>query len=279
MKKLLACILTAMLLFAVAAVPAAACQPPNLLEPLPPVASIDVTWSGEVFLLSSTDFMLWLCPRSNLDVTLHFENGESLQLESGHEQAIGGWWYAVRHVLNPEAGTVTLYYVTSDDQRAFTAEHGLRNCCCEVRSHALYRAFIASLPHATIDFPANYVALFIEQHRPVSALTLNRAAAIPAGTGWHIVSFTPQASGQYRFFLSGTQWRMHLVGADLRVHATNNRIGLVAPLEAGQTYYLLVVRSGDNNNIELTVARHGLWARIWAWVLARIDWLRSTFGL
>ena len=267
MKKLLACLLTAMLLFAVAAVPVSAIPP----QPdWPPVVAIEAEWNGEFYLLNRTGDALtpWFNPL-NVVVTVHFEEEDPIELTEWDRSAV---FMGVITELDLEAHIVRFFYFDDHLRNVYAGSY--------IESGSFTDSFLATLPQTSVEFPANFVELFIEQHRPMPELRLDEEAR------GHAFAFTAQENRAHYFWTEPGRL-MTILDSDLEIVFSERGTGFTrVVLEAGETYYVLFTNTHIRFENTITASynpppqpNYTLWQRIWARVLDRIDWLRGIFGL
>ncbi|MCL2195006.1 MAG: hypothetical protein FWB76_03555 [Oscillospiraceae bacterium] len=248
MKKLLSVVLAGVMLLGMFGLGAGALIDDHTLQfELPVVTAIEAQWNGEILLGtgwfaddSNGDKQL-LVPffnPTNVDVTVHFDDGtyELLSAWWGGISSGHGWQeWDVQVWYNPRSNVVTARYGDSRIREAALEEAG---CCCYVD----WGAVEASLPQTTVDFPENYLELFMAEQAPVHALTYQVELSEPF-TGMRVFSFTAPYTKSYRVeFPQGWGSGVFVTNEDFEVITTSR---WTIPLEAGETYYIFLSASDD----------------------------------
>jgi len=253
MKKLLSILLAALILCLGGAVGASAALPePGALEAqslqfeLPAVTAIEAVWNGEVLLDN------WLEPiftPENVAITVFFEEGEP-EVLAYWSAGSSAWFWEVSYLYDNAEDSVLFWYKDSGmtDSEEFS--------------------------ETSIEFPANYLALF-KASQDVTPLKLGEAsAAVPCngdGFSCKVFTFTPDKSGEYRFSRASTDvytQRFFVLDADLNMLDWGS--GVVVPLEAGKTYYVFVssweyywsIDDDVESEYTVTVSEYNWWREI-----------------
>ena len=232
MKKLLACILAITLLLGSGIIAAVAAAPEehSLIFILPEVTAIEAEWNGEIMLNfweGWGNIQPWFSP-ANVEVTLHFEDGETQTLDHWFDDNITGeLWWEVGAVFDSETGLVTVFFADSIRFNAFV----------EQNPSWTLDELIATLPRTTFAFPANFLELYFGGQAP-TVLTLNQRANVSVNT---MFTFTPQSSGTFYFYTAGGDYDLLIFDPDRNMIAWVEVWPGRAPavwLEGGETYYI-----------------------------------------
>jgi len=299
MKKLLSVLLTLALALSLAVCAAAAKAPPleepgasrfqsfvsaasiptaqSLTFTLPIVTGITAVWDGDTNAL----FDRWYGPyfnSENVTITVSFEEGGSELLthwwDGGYD-----WFWEILYEYEEATGKVTFYYWDSNLRQAYvdTLKWG---------DYWNWQDVYAMLPQAVITVPAN---LREEHLKSLSktALKLDETQKVPAQE-YTIYTFTPEKDGLYYFY--SRNYRNCDPYASLRdanfnyIASNDDRIdwnfGIIAELQAGKTYYLIV---GGYYDYGETIDRFDVGVEMlsysgtfgWLGVLLHGSWFRS----
>lgn len=177
---------------------------PAMAEDEPPALThITAEWNG----VWQFDFHGLLdFNQNNVTVTLHYDD-DSSEIYMPPPNVSSSVLYCSR---NAQANTVTVAYL-----RKYTAE---------------------------FSYPANYLELLVEEHKPLPALELGKRMTVPGG-GVAVYTFTPGKSGEYRF-QTGSIYVMVLDSSfasleEDEVGGMDGRRYTRAKLREGETYYIV----------------------------------------
>jgi len=260
MKKSLACILALVLMLS-CGISAAAALPSeidsqSLAFELPVVTGIEAVWNGEVVLDRWLD--LFFNP-DNVAITVSFEEGEPEVL--GYWRAnSSAWFWEVFHRYDSETNTVTFFYHDTNFRDAYLAENEID--ILPVRWITELAEYRATLPQSSFVFPANYLELFVEAQKPLTALTLSETLTVLGDEdGLRVFTFSPAASGL--FSISGAM--LIVAGADFQVIYSGWSWNGLASLEAGKTYYIFH-NTWQGIEGSVTVSQASVWQRVMSWL-------------
>jgi len=215
---------------------------PTLHYELPTVTGIEAEWDGDIEAL----FNRWRGPffgPDNVTVTVTFEGGETEELTSwnGQYYSSSHWYWRVWYDYDEETGEVLFYYDDSNLWWAYVDSFG------DSDWDYVREDYFATLPQTVITVPVNLRANYLSS-LPKTALKLGEEQRVPVQE-FTVYAFTPAKDGPYYFY--SANYRncdpyAHLYDAAFNRIAGNDNLsfdlnfGIIAELQAGQTYYLFV---------------------------------------
>ena len=217
----------------------------SLVFDLPDVTGISAVWDGD----TDTLFDLWYGPYfrpENVAITVTFAQGAPETLDHWYD---GGydWFWEVFYLYDEATGKVTFYYSDSKFVQAYvdTLKWG---------DDWIYEDFYATLPQAVVTVPANLRENHLK-NLPKTELKAGETKQVQAA-GCTLFSFKPAADGAYYFYsekLQNCDPYAELFDVDFNYIQSNgdradDNFGLIADLEAGKTYYLIVYAYAANAN-------------------------------
>ena len=244
MKRLLAILLAFVLTLSVA-LPILATEE----EAAPLATHITVEWDGTIPALEWGD--LW--PRIGLDnvtITVYFDDGSSRVQDNWGERDV---WYGkatgieggVSWGFIRETGVMTIMYADLYLWQAYAKENGLPDS-----PNKLYvdKEFRATLPKATIQFPLNYIEVFINSQKPLTTLALDKPEKSASATP--VFTFTPSKDGSYAF---KSQAPLHILTQGFE--EVGSRTSAEKSLRGGETYYVIMRKhTSANENAQVIVS-------------------------
>ena len=247
MKKLLAIALTLALLLGLA-VPAMAAEEAEPFANPPLATHITAEWNGEI--------MIWpggtaRFTHETVAIAVHFDDTSRL-FDRDWTSVTGDirrWHWNNGIVLGTEGGISVNYIAGTGQVRVIYADDALFQTWLAdntnwtgTHSQALeVPAFIETLPQTTFGIPLDYLAQFIDSHRPLNALTFGQPQLANEPT--NVFTFTPATTARYTF----TPRLPGVFDQNLeRIEFNNDEVLLLA----GQTYYIIF--SGGSTPITVT---------------------------
>ena len=268
MKKLLVILLAGAML-AGFALPASAAPEPGVKT----VTKLEAVWTGDPIV-----WELWNSDYIAADITLTYEDGSSDTYDYEEMPRYGGgdddWWYVRCLGVYIDDAKVTLRFVYEDSVLRNAFLDGLNPAD---NLEAEWDAHFDSLPQVRINPPCITMEEFIESQKPLIPLKPGEEITLTYDKSWKVFAFTPEKSGPHVSF-TGEWTSLRLFNAEYEPVGAYGLVNwfimgsMVAELEAGETYYLLVrVSSGSE-----TIVLYGGAKRLDFW-----QWLKSflTFGI
>ena len=217
---------------------------PSLTFELPVVTSIAAVWNGTT--LVRNWLRVYFSPE-NVDITVTFDDASTETLGIWWDEG-NGWNWNISYDYDEATGKVLFYYEDSNLWAAYRAT--LIGSDGEIDWNLYdYEAFRATLPQTFITVPANLREQYINSLvKTELKLGESKKATVSQGER-KLFTFTPTKDGPHYFYSenlkTGTYPHAVLMDASLVIIERNfnffdNNFDVVAELQAGKTYYLVV---------------------------------------
>jgi len=211
----------------------------SLTFALPTVTDIAAVWNGEV-LFDYYWMELYYGP-ANVAITVTFDDGTSEVLTSWYGEGYGAswWWWEVWYEYDEATGKVLFFYIDSNLYKEYRDSLGAED-------EGNWPDLLATLPQTVITVPAD----LRENHLnslPKTELKLGENQRVPAQQ-YTVCTFTPAKDGLYYFYSADYRncdpWAI-LADANFNWIDSSDDLfdldfGIIAELQAGKTYYLIV---------------------------------------